>query len=82
MYAYLRIKVSNDELSIRTKFILATICGPAVSVMRKAKISVHLGEVKKVIKSFAVEFNFSSKKEVVLADIIAKLKKAGGANYE
>lgn len=35
-----RVKVANDELSQRVKFVLVPWCGPQVKVMRRAKLSV------------------------------------------
>ncbi|KAK9719255.1 hypothetical protein K7432_004889 [Basidiobolus ranarum] len=39
-FGYLRMVISNDELSQRVKFVFVSWCGPSVKVMRKAKLSV------------------------------------------
>ncbi len=49
-FGYLRMNVSNDPQSTRSKFVLVSWCGPAVKVLRKAKLSVHIADVKGVIK--------------------------------
>lgn len=52
--------VGNDELSRRAKFLLVSWCGSDVKVMRRGKLSVHVADVKSVIKSFAVEIGATS----------------------
>ncbi|KAI9006037.1 hypothetical protein BC832DRAFT_539680 [Gaertneriomyces semiglobifer] len=81
-FGYLRMVVGNDELSQRAKFVLVSWCGPQVKVMRKAKLSVHIADVKQTIKVFAVEVAASSKDDLRLADIKLLLQKAMGANYD
>ena len=49
-FAYCRVNVSNDELSVRTKFIFITWIGKNVKVLRKAKLSVHVSDVKRVLQ--------------------------------
>src|SRR5947209_15834958 len=41
-FAYCRVNVSNDELSVRTKFVFITWIGKNVKILRKAKLSVHV----------------------------------------
>jgi hypothetical protein len=48
-YAYLRV-VSGDSESKRTKFVFISWCGPSVGALKRAKMSVHKADVKKVIK--------------------------------
>ncbi|CEP15766.1 hypothetical protein [Parasitella parasitica] len=81
-WGYLRMNLSNDEYSQRVKFVLVPWCGDQVGVMRKAKLSVQLTEVKKVITSFHVEMPASSTKDLTEDDIMNKLRRAGGANYD
>jgi hypothetical protein len=49
-WGYLRLQIGNDDLSKRAKFVFFTWCGPDIKVMRKARLSVHIGDVKKVIR--------------------------------
>ena len=81
-YGYLRINVSNDELSQRSKFLLVSWCGLEVPVMRKAKLGVHLSSVKSICKSFSVEMPASELSDLNEADVLLLLKKAMGANYD
>jgi hypothetical protein len=81
-FGYLRIVVGNDELSRRAKFVLVSWCGSSVKVMRKAKLSVHIADVKKCMSSFAVELSATTVEDLKEADIQLTLKKAMGANYD
>jgi Cofilin/tropomyosin-type actin-binding protein len=62
--------------SKRAKFLLVSWCGPKVKVMRKAKLSVHIADVKKVMASFAVEVSVSSIDDLKDSEIQLLLKKA------
>ncbi|CAJ0749471.1 24480_t:CDS:2, partial [Entrophospora sp. SA101] len=82
-FAYVRVNVSNDELSVRTKFIFVTWTGSNVKIMRKAKLSVHVSDVKRVLQvAYAIEVNAHEKSELSEREIITQLRKAGGANYD
>ncbi|GJJ14909.1 hypothetical protein Clacol_009179 [Clathrus columnatus] len=81
-FAYVRIKYSSDKESTREKFVLITWIGSGVKVMRKAKVSVHTGYVKQVLRIFSIEVSANSKEDLDEATIVARLKKAGGANYD
>ena len=77
-FGYLRIVLGNDELSQRAKFVLVCWCGAEVKVMRKAKLSVHIADVKRVCKAFAVEVTASVPEELDTKDITLQLQKAMG----
>ncbi|KAI8903388.1 hypothetical protein EDD86DRAFT_215255 [Gorgonomyces haynaldii] len=81
-FGYVRMVVGNDELSKRAKFVLVSWCGPQVKVMRKAKLSVHIADVKKVVSSFAIEVQAVSLDDLKENDVQLLLKKAMGANYD
>ncbi|KAI9136777.1 hypothetical protein BKA69DRAFT_1102145 [Paraphysoderma sedebokerense] len=81
-FGYIRMKVGNDQLSQRAKFVLVSWCGPAVKVMRKAKLSVHIAEVKQVIKVYAVEMAATTHADLKHDAVVTKVKKAMGANYD
>ncbi|TPX40887.1 hypothetical protein SeMB42_g05830 [Synchytrium endobioticum] len=81
-FGYLRMVVGNDALSQRAKFLLVSWCGAKVRVMRKAKLSVHIADVKTVLKSYSVEVAASSLDELKDKDLQLMLKKAMGANYD
>ncbi|KAI8586584.1 hypothetical protein HDU89_001642 [Geranomyces variabilis] len=81
-FGYLRIVVGNDELSQRAKFVLISWCGRDVKVMRKAKLSVHIAEVKSIIKAIAIEIAASSKEDIRDEEVKKLLRKAMGANYD
>ena len=49
-FGYVRITISNDDLSQRAKFLLVSWCGSDVKVLRRAKLSVHIANVKSVLK--------------------------------
>jgi len=50
--------------------------------MRKAKLSVHIADVKKVVKDFAVQIGTDDISDLKEAEILKLLKKAMGANYD
>ncbi|KAJ1918909.1 hypothetical protein IWQ60_007373 [Tieghemiomyces parasiticus] len=77
-FGYIRVPISNDELSQRTKFVLVCWCGPQVKVMRKAKLGIHKSEVKKVLQAFSIEVMGSDVHDLDEKDIVLQLRKAGG----
>ncbi|KAK3207807.1 hypothetical protein GRF29_96g475357 [Pseudopithomyces chartarum] len=81
-YAYVRMKLGNDEYSERTKFCFVVWAGPQTKIMRKAKMSFQSGQVKQVIKTYAVEIQTGDKKELEAEVVTMKLRKAMGANYD
>jgi hypothetical protein len=81
-YAYIRMKLGNDEYSERVKFAFVVWAGPSTRVMRKAKMSFQSGQVKQVIRTYAVEIQTSDKKELEASAVEMKLRKAMGANYD
>ncbi|KAI9219223.1 hypothetical protein BC828DRAFT_386671 [Blastocladiella britannica] len=81
-YAYVRMKVGNDHLSQRVKFVLIQWIGSAVKVIRKARASVHLSEVKQTLQVFSVEVSANTVADLREDAIVLKLKKAMGANYD
>jgi len=50
--------------------------------MRRAKLSIQISDVKNVIRSFHIEMPASQAAELSEQDIMAKLRRAGGANYD
>ena len=48
--------------------------------MRKAKMSFQSGQVKQVIRTYAVEIQTSDKKELEADSVTMKLRRAMGAN--
>jgi hypothetical protein len=113
-YAYVRMKVGNDEYSERVKFAFVVwageffepsssyICispnrssfgaskthtltrytGPNTKVMRKAKMSFQSGQVKQVIRTYAVEVQTGDRKDLEVETVTLQLRKAMGANCE
>ncbi|KAI9304527.1 hypothetical protein BJ944DRAFT_181551 [Cunninghamella echinulata] len=81
-WGYVRLNLSNDDYSVRIKFILVNWCGESVGIMRKAKLSIQIADVKNVIRSFHIEVPASSLTDLNENDIINELRRAGGANYD
>ncbi|KAJ3214658.1 hypothetical protein HK099_006769 [Clydaea vesicula] len=77
-FGYLRVTIGNDELSQRAKFVLVSWCGSEVKVMRKAKLSVHISDVKNVLKAFAVEIAASDMDDLDSKKVDLLVKKAMG----
>ncbi|KAK3396673.1 hypothetical protein B0T20DRAFT_276781 [Sordaria brevicollis] len=80
-YAYVRIQYANDAESVRVKFALIIWIGEQTKVMRKARVSIESGEVKKVLAHHSVCLQVSETKEVNEEEIVKLLRKAGGADY-
>lgn len=59
---------------------LTLLQGPNTKIMRKAKMSFQSGQVKQVIRTYAVEIQTSDKKELEAEAVTLKLRKAMGAN--
>jgi hypothetical protein len=101
-YAYVRMKLGNDEYSERVKFAfvvwagmyfhfiyfsrhcvaweLNIVSGPNTKVMRKAKMSFQSGQVKQVIRTYAVEVQTGDRRDLDVEAVTLKLRKAMGAN--
>lgn len=54
--------------------------GPNTKVMRKAKMSFQSGQVKQVIRTYAVEVQTGDRKDLDVEAVTLKLRKAMGAN--
>ncbi|KAJ9120641.1 hypothetical protein QFC22_002570 [Naganishia vaughanmartiniae] len=80
-YGFVRVKYSNDEQSTREKFLLVVWLGENVKVMRKAKVSVHVGSVKSVIRAFSMELKVTSPDELKEDVVVNQLRRLG-ANYD
>jgi hypothetical protein len=59
---------------------LSNYPGPNTKIMRKAKMSFQSGQVKQVIRTYAVEIQTSDKRELEADAVTMKLRKAMGAN--
>ena len=59
---------------------LTRFIGPSTKIMRKAKMSFQSGQVKQVIRTYAVEVQTSDKKDLEADAVTMKLRKAMGAN--
>ncbi|KAJ7266888.1 actin depolymerizing protein [Mycena haematopus] len=81
-YAYARVAYSNDAQSTREKFILVVWIGPQCKVMRKAKISVHMSDVKAALRVYSIEVAAREKDDLNEDPIVVRLRKAGGASYD
>lgn len=80
-YAYVRVEYANDAESKRVKFALIVWIGENTRAMRKARTSIEAGVVSKVLSHYSVQVNASDKRDLDEADIIVRLRKAGGADY-
>jgi len=80
LYGYLRV-ISGDAESRRTKFVFVSWCGVEVGALKRAKMSVHKADIKKIFKDYAVETHATSREELDEEVLMAKVRKAGGADY-
>ncbi|KAL9949484.1 hypothetical protein D7B24_004469 [Verticillium nonalfalfae] len=80
-YGYVRVEYANDSESTRVKFALIVWIGENTKVMRKARVSIEAGEVGRVLAHHSIQVNASDKSDLDLQDIVKRLRKAGGADY-
>ncbi|SPO05614.1 related to coactosin [Cephalotrichum gorgonifer] len=80
-YVYARVEYANDSESTRVKFVLIIWIGESTRVMRKAGVSIGSGEVKKVLAHHSIQVDASDKSDLDEQDIVKRLRKAGGADY-
>lgn len=80
-YGYVRVEYANDAESTRVKFVLVIWIGEGTKVMRKARVSVESGDVKRVLAHHSIAVTTSDAGELDEKDIVARLRKAGGADY-
>ncbi|KAK4683470.1 hypothetical protein P7C73_g6789, partial [Tremellales sp. Uapishka_1] len=73
-FGYVRVKYANDDHSFREKFILVTWIGE--------QVSVHFGDVKAVLKAYSIEVSASTAADLKEDEIVQRLRRAGGANYD
>ncbi|KAH6666532.1 coactosin [Plectosphaerella plurivora] len=80
-YAYVRVEYANDSESKRIKFILVVWIGENTKVMRKARVSIESGDVRKVLAHHSIQVNASDKGDLDEKEVVTRLRKAGGADY-
>ncbi|KAM7198474.1 hypothetical protein V8F33_004980 [Rhypophila sp. PSN 637] len=80
-YGYVRVEYANDAESKRVKFAVVIWIGNGAKVMRKARASIESGAVKKVLAHHSIQVDASEKRDLDEKDVIARLRKAGGADY-
>jgi len=80
-YAYARVEYANDTESKRVKFVLIIWIGEGTKVMRKARVSIESGDVKRVLGHHSIQLDARDKGDLEEADIVKRLRKAGGADY-
>ncbi|KAG5917570.1 hypothetical protein E4U53_004188, partial [Claviceps sorghi] len=80
-YGYVRVEYANDKESTRVKFVLVVWIGERTKVMRKARVSVESGDVKRILAHHSIAVTATDRAELQEQDIVARLRKAGGADY-
>lgn len=80
-YVYARIEYANDTESKRVKFVLIIWIGENTKVMRKARVSIESGEVKRVLGHHSIQVDARDKGDLDEKEIVVRLRKAGGADY-
>jgi hypothetical protein len=63
------------------KFVLVIWIGEGTKVMRKARVSIESGEIKKVLGHHSIQVDARDKSDLEEREIVARLRKAGGADY-
>ncbi|GAO18935.1 uncharacterized protein UV8b_03363 [Ustilaginoidea virens] len=80
-YGYVRVEYANDKESTRVKFVLVVWIGEGTRVMRKARVSVESGAVKQVLSHHSIAVTVSDRGDLEEKELVARLRKAGGADY-
>ncbi|ORY71501.1 uncharacterized protein BCR38DRAFT_417028 [Pseudomassariella vexata] len=80
-YGYVRVEYANDSESRRVKFALIIWIGENTKVMRKARVSIESGAVKRVLGHHSIQVDARDKSDLDEKDIVVRLRKAGGADY-
>ncbi len=80
-YAYVRVEYANDTESKRVKFVLVIWIGEGTKVMRKARVSIESGAVKKILGHHSIQVDARDKSDLDEKEIVVRLRKAGGADY-
>lgn len=81
-YGYVRVEYANDSESKRVKFVLVVWIGEQTRVMRKARVSIETGAVKGVLRHHSIQVDARDRTtDLAEADIVTRLRKAGGADY-
>ncbi|TAQ87775.1 hypothetical protein B7494_g3931 [Chlorociboria aeruginascens] len=80
-YAYVRVEYANDTESKRVKFVLVIWIGENTKVMRKARVSIESGGVKRVLAHHSIQVDARDKGDLDEKEIVVRLRKAGGADY-
>ncbi|TDZ67908.1 Coactosin [Colletotrichum trifolii] len=80
-YAYVRVEYANDAESKRVKFAFVIWIGENTKIMRKARVSIESGDVKRVLAHHSITVNAGDKGDLDEDEIVKRLRKAGGADY-
>ncbi|KAG5954752.1 hypothetical protein E4U58_007488 [Claviceps cyperi] len=80
-YGYVRVDYANDKESTRVKFVLVVWIGENTKVMRKARVSVESGDVKRILAHHSIAVTASDRAELDEKDVVTRLRKVGGADY-
>jgi len=78
-FGYLRVTDVIDNKSNTIKFVLLRWCPETVKPMKRAELTTRSGLVDKIFQPFHVAFDFSTKGEVTMKEITAKVGQASGS---
>jgi hypothetical protein len=80
-YAYVRVEYANDAESKRIKFALVVWIGQDVKPLRRGRVLSESADVKKTLSHYSIQVDAGSRGDLEEKDIVARLRKAGGADY-
>jgi len=63
------------------KFVFVVWIGEGTKVMRKARVSIESGNVKSVLGHHSIVVDARDKGDLEEGEIVKRLRKAGGADY-
>ena len=80
-FGYLRV-IAGDDMSKRPKFVFIKYLSKGLKMTIKALLNVHRGDVEKIFNQCNVSIEADSLDELTEEEILDRVKRAGGANYD
>lgn len=80
-WAFLRV-MAGDQESKRPKFVVVQYNGPSLAGMAKSRAGSHKPEVDKIMGQHHVFFFADDPTDMTEDEVMTKIKKSSGANYD
>ena len=80
-YAMVRV-ISGDKESHRPKFIQISYAGEQIGLVKKGKMGTHISSINQLFGYTHIHVQASSQSDLQEDDLMSRVKKAGGADYD